>query len=389
MKIKSTINILLALGLFVSCSGTGSVNTGAEVPLTDVLTLELSFGDKDLPDEFLLVNPRSLAVDGDNNILVVDENSIKVYDEKGKEKTIVGRQGQGPGEFRTAGAISVGPSGLIAVGNRNVFNMYSGDLAFIGTAEMVMPGTFTGPSVRAVALSADEMVVDEAVFLENDDGKIYYTRNLLHKKGDSVTKIASYRYLNNLSAGGTTMSFSTGGEGEMIWRFLQGRRVLYVHTATDVSEEDGKSYYSLHFYSLDTEETEIVKREYIPVPLSDTIIKSYSERQNEDRIGQLAWEIVSSQKNNASLQNIYVDGERIFCFTRQKNNNGEVLFHIFDSTDGQFIQSAWFPEFETFPNLPSFIANGKVYRIIRGNRDEFARIEVYRFDPAVYRRKKR
>ena len=48
--------------LLLNCNPESDVTTSGTEPLTDVLTLELSFGDKDLPDEYLLANPRGMQL---------------------------------------------------------------------------------------------------------------------------------------------------------------------------------------------------------------------------------------------------------------------------------------------------------------------------------------
>ena len=64
---RNTAAGVLFMLLAVHCGGNGGDNlTPAEPPLSDVLTLELSFGDEDLPDEYLLASPRTRFAVRDN-----------------------------------------------------------------------------------------------------------------------------------------------------------------------------------------------------------------------------------------------------------------------------------------------------------------------------------
>ncbi|KPK96410.1 hypothetical protein AMJ80_00020 [bacterium SM23_31] len=134
--LKSISIICLSLFLpFFNCSTDVDIQT-VEIPppLTDVLTFELSFGDENTitKDEFLLAQPRGIAVSSVNDIFVIDEECIKVFDSNGKEKSIVGRPGQGPGEFSSAGSPVVNPGGYLAViDGGSSFNLFAPDLTFI------------------------------------------------------------------------------------------------------------------------------------------------------------------------------------------------------------------------------------------------------------------
>ncbi|MCH8287199.1 hypothetical protein IIB79_11865, partial [candidate division KSB1 bacterium] len=107
MRHASKILLTLCILLCASCGGAGSVDTGAEVLLTDVLTLELAFGADNLPEEYLLTFPEIsfvgavvyIGVDNNGNIFVADDSKIKIYDSNGLPLKMFGGLGYGPGEF--------------------------------------------------------------------------------------------------------------------------------------------------------------------------------------------------------------------------------------------------------------------------------------------------
>ena len=90
----------LIVSFLLACGSSDFIDDqGKNEILSDVLQLELTFGDKDLPDEYLLARPGGIAVNDNGDILVVDENRVKVYSNNGREKSIIGGPGEGPGYF--------------------------------------------------------------------------------------------------------------------------------------------------------------------------------------------------------------------------------------------------------------------------------------------------
>jgi len=125
--------ILLVSLLISACSSGQPAGSQYEVPFVDsALRFELSFGDEGLPEEFLLADPKGLAVKGNCDILVADEHHLKIFDADGVPKERLGGEGQGPGEFQESQDILLSPTGFFAVGNSfSQFNLYSPDNEFL------------------------------------------------------------------------------------------------------------------------------------------------------------------------------------------------------------------------------------------------------------------
>ena len=62
------------------------------------MALITQFGDKNLPEDYILGSPSGMAVDNFGNILVTDDYKLKIYTPEGKPKMILGGKGQGPEE---------------------------------------------------------------------------------------------------------------------------------------------------------------------------------------------------------------------------------------------------------------------------------------------------
>jgi len=136
------INLFVGfLLLYANCSPESEFKIPDSGPvLSDVLTHVLTIGGEEeiyekSQEDFLLANPRfnCIAVNNANDIFVFDEARVKVYDENGKPKRIIGGPGEGPGEFdaRSIISICVGPTGYLTVGERDVLNIFSPDGKFL------------------------------------------------------------------------------------------------------------------------------------------------------------------------------------------------------------------------------------------------------------------
>jgi len=88
------------------------------------LTSEITLGNELMQGEIILEMPTDLSFDTENNIYVCDfkANNIKVYNSFGKFVKIIGREGQGPGEFKNPLGLSIANKRLIVwdAGNRRL-----------------------------------------------------------------------------------------------------------------------------------------------------------------------------------------------------------------------------------------------------------------------------
>ena len=89
---------------------------GEEVLL---LEEELSLGNAEGEEEYMLSIPASIAVDDEENIYVLDikESHIKVFDKKGVYQKTIGRRGQGPGELQGPLSIQITAENELWVNN--------------------------------------------------------------------------------------------------------------------------------------------------------------------------------------------------------------------------------------------------------------------------------
>ena len=81
------------------------------------LVPEVSIGELEGADEYLFGRIGSLAVDNDRNVYVFETQAqhIRVFDATGTYLATFGREGEGPGEFKSAETIAVLPDGRLLV----------------------------------------------------------------------------------------------------------------------------------------------------------------------------------------------------------------------------------------------------------------------------------
>lgn len=111
---------------------------------TAYLEEEVSIGMLEGPDEYLVGNPRSIAVGAGGEIYVLDRQVpvIRMYDRDGSFVRNIGRDGGGPGEYKLPGAIAVLSDSRLLVrdpGNGRV-SIYGADGEYI--EQLWYPGGF-------------------------------------------------------------------------------------------------------------------------------------------------------------------------------------------------------------------------------------------------------
>jgi len=357
--------------------------------LTDVLTLELSFGDEKTidKDKFLLAKPKGLAVNDKGDIFVTDENSVKVFDKYGKEKLILGRTGQGPGEFSRSGYITISDSGLISAANGSSYNLYSPDFEFI---KSVRPGTDERMSIflKDQQLSSSDII--KVITLSESEKYIEFrspsrapvspnifkmNRIVLYKNEKTIKTISTNpKYYHML---GKIIPFT----GDLLWDILNENQVIYTQSNKDMIQEANTGKYILNIWSPEFDEITQIIKDYIPVKIPDSEIKdeftSFIEANDDETEKFVRNHLKELDYNYPAVRWIRTDNNYVFVGTNQRNKKDEYLIDVFDANQMLFLSSFYSPfKFD-------LVKNGYVYRI-KSERNEFPVIEKYKIDPAVY-----
>jgi len=384
-------NFILIIVFFLSCNSDVDVLIAEVPPLTDVLTLELSFGDEKTitKDEFLLARPRGICVNEDGDIFVVDENKVKVFDMNGKEKRIIGGPGEGPGEFELAHAPTVNPYGYLTVLDINGFNLFSPDYSFLKKVNFrnnpkysqltdkygwssILPDkvySFT-ESERLIGLTTFEEVKSNPPH----DGRIC---GLIYENPDTIIVVAHYPIIQGFSIprkGGSSVIMY---QGDFEWAFLPDNRVIYTHSTSDRKNDKSHREHILHIFSLETLEKSSISYHYRQIEIPESEIKKNLEAQYYPEQKSFAKKYLDKTKYYPSLQRMVADRNFLFIFAYHQNEKEEYLVDILDINTGQHISSAYFPV------ITHLIKDGYAYKIKSG-RDIFPEIEKYKIHPAVY-----
>jgi len=342
-----------------------------------------------------------LAINDAGNILVIDEDRIKVFDPNGKPVEILGRPGPGPGEFNNVSSIWISTSGYYCVfggGFGFTAHFFRPDNSFIKLRNFSKETPFK-EIMKAKNLRHSR---PEIVFILEEDVLLYSmdTSNLdrnkedetevmfFYETPDTLMVIASYPQSKNINfKGGVFGGLVMPNLGHLYIATLPGNRIVYSHSYHDTKKTENGYTYMLTLLSLDTMEKTYITHPYIPTEIYWEPI-SYPEeylKQNPDKRAELKEQnriikdFLDKRKYNASLSNIITDGDLIFAFTWEIQDSTNVLADVFDSKSGQHVSSAY------FSTMPEYIKNGILYGFNNFRQSgDFARIQKYRINPAVY-----
>lgn len=430
-------NSILVLLLFFNCTSDVDVQTAEMQPpltdvLTDVLTLEFTIGESsNLQYDFILAEPRIMMVNNNDDILVIDEDRIKVFDSAGKEKNIFGRPGEGPGEYSRTCGYFLSPEGYLTVldasgrsggsdgieGYRydirstlnNYYNLFAPDYSFL---EKKMLGNVlklneyleskkidikSDYSIRKVfALNETEKIYEIQLKDPDPDSDVKYFTIILYENANTCKPVLHTK-MPGTGAGGAPEDML----GEIHWTLIPGRNLLYVNTLEDDHNEQTVSRYTIHVISLDTFEDTKIYRAFTPflIPKKEKerhieVEKMFEKRRREifSRMGREAptvqcdtkkdIRIIKAQHYYPSITRIRVDRNYAFVFTvdrtettRKKIEN--IITSVIDLNIGECTAEV------KLPFIPKVIMNGYAYWIGR-DEEGFYEVRKYKIDPAVY-----
>jgi len=405
MNSRICIFILLT-ALFTYCGKEADISSyRTEEIIDNVFTLELSFGDKDLPDEFLLASPIGPAIANNGDIIVTDEQRLKVFDNDGNPKQIIGRPGQGPGEFRRFPFACVMENGIISVTDAGRLSIYNPDYSFIDTKDFDNNALYKNLAEEKgwgnlyfniiYAYSFDDILIYTQSLGggRGKERKEYYL--LLHQQGEKIDTIVESLNESLIKIGPITWSLIEKGMLGCI--ILPGHKVAYSETHKDKILENGTWYYLIHIYDLDTQERTRIKRPYNPVAIPDSVIHpelkagyegdrvigggvtpegktTVTRKEMDKKRGEILEELVFYPAIQG--QGIFTDGNLLFAKTYEYVKGKGYVYEIFDIETGSYLRSAYFP-------FDPVIKNGYAYKRAR-SEEGFSIIEKYRIDPAVY-----
>ena len=376
------ISLLIAVLIVINCNND---STELQAPHTDILTLEMSFGAENLPEEFILSRPTDVKINNDGDIFVADEKFIKVFDSTGQPKGMIGGNGNGPGEFGTSKSplsFTIGHYGFISVIHNGIVHLFEPPFSYSSTSNFLLSDNrqYLLNRLDLTRFDLQKMVTidkDSRVFSGNDEDREF----LVYANNSILNIIAEYPI--------STLPKDAGGS--LIWDILPGGKVFYTHSGTDISNEADNHIYSIIIYDYNTSSKVTLDHDFKPVDYPNSIYEGYAESMHLTLLNapDLSPEIVQMAESRLSelkrvkyyvpVQEILTDGDFLFAFTYSVNDNGEILCNVFDTQTGLYVTSVY------FPFIPSSVKNGYVYTIKQG-ADVFPEVEKYKIDLSAYRK---
>ncbi|KPK96265.1 hypothetical protein AMJ80_01035 [bacterium SM23_31] len=385
----------MVISFLFSCGPDLSTDLSGEI-LENVTTLGLSFGDEKTidKDEYLLANPIGIIVTNNDDIIVSDEYSLKVYDSDGNPKKIIGGRGQGPGEFEQIPFPFITETGYISADtdiSHFKYNIFAPDYSFVERKNL----QFSGLKEK---LMEDNDWIDvrfNPVLYYSNEELLLYTMANEEIKGKIMSLIYALVYQNDKDV--TTLYAAKhpiekreifSERGGLFFGLLKDRRIAYTYAAEHKAFENGTWIYSMFVYDLKTHDQAEIKKTYIPVAIPDSVIHrkvnipEFFKEGSRNLIFEKEKErskMLEELKAYPAVQNLMTDGDFIFAFTFEYEKGKGRIVDIFDSKTGKYLRSAY------FSIIPEVIKNGYIYKFNDWLRDnEFPKVEKYKIVSAVY-----
>jgi len=363
----------------------------------DILKLEKTIGENSgLTGDYILVRPFNVCANAQGDILVSDEFKIKVYDINGKPKIILGRQGQGPGEYMPGifpVILTMGPTGYFLgistpiSGKTNVsfyYNLYTPDFKFVE-----MKRLDTNPVL-------EKYLISKGYSLKNigETFPIYplNSKELVYRVLINNNKVLTLLYDNTQQIKEIYCDIQPERDvllGNFLWRVLSNNNVTYINTYKDTINEKGSSWYTIHIISLIDFKDTVIKQNFKPIVISDEYLKTLTIRQKTMTDEALARrnEFANNLRKQKYLPSVYTilsDGNYLFLFLYEENfykspkeNTLTKPVDIFDMNAKKFIKRVY------FPNVLNYVSNGYEYTWGK-DKDGYPEIRKYKINPAVY-----
>lgn len=353
---------------------------------SDLLTVEQLVGNNVEINEFLLASPKMFDVTYSGDIIIVDENKIKVFDANGKEKTIVGRVGQAPGEYTSSFLPFAGPTGYLMTVNcssitaDNVKGHYAGATLFSDSYNLFNPDykfsekkTFENGLkatdriniihvLKIIPINLKESVYEFSFKNQSQDINTPYVTALYYENDNTVTELLKTKYLDD-----PYFIYSANLLGELLWDVLPNNQIIYINPNEDVFKEKEGSYYTIHCIDFTGKELKKIMYPFTPMKYPDeymleptvTSLRSPYYRTNLEKVKRLR-----EKQYFPAIEQLKVDNTYAFLYVYTvigvpSSDYWETQTNVVDLKTGTVIKTI------NFPFRPFVIRNGYAYYITK------------------------
>lgn len=379
------INILFVILLLISASAFQITAFAEAQSLKEIyatgtvrLTSELTIDDSSLPDDVFFEQIYHFALDESGMIYACDvrAHNIKKFDSNGKFIKVIGRQGQGPGEFNRPWDIAASWDGIIVydMGNRRLCAL-SGE----------------GEHLQSLTIQRADGNPRKMKGLPNGD--VVIEREIIHfGEGDKPQDCIIQVYSPDLTLKKTILSHPVWRNK---YRQIQGMFSNIIQPFTpdvywDVTPESHivigfAADYTIEIHNVEKGKISTFSHKYDPVKVTDEDKEKFfagltSSTSNGSRmeLPKEIKEMTEFPKNKPAFTNILVDPEgNILVFPSQKiSDTPEIVFDAFDPA-GTFIGKVRLTSKTTFPPYSVEVHNGFIWGI-EHDEEELPKIVKYR-----------
>jgi hypothetical protein len=316
--------------------------------LEEDLRIGIDEGDED----YMFANLRSVQVDDEENIYVLDAKyiKVKVYDKNGKHIRSFGKNGQGPGEFGWPSRMVMRADGKIAIlDSRNRrFSYYSREGECLKEVNHAEYGNF----IRAWPDSRGFVYCDVMSYSENSRLAKLVKFDAEFNKISELAEMEEKRNLREINPILYRIVYNVLPDDRVIW----ARNLEYCIHVVDASGKLVKKIY----------------KDYDPV----TIPEAEKERIKEEYSSEgfpPTLKIVFPKKYPPIYYLLGGDKGRIYVRTYTKNDEDLSKWDVFDE-EGRYILSFFHPE----EDILFAIKNGKSYSINQDNEEGIPHVRRYK-----------
>ncbi|MFC1554326.1 hypothetical protein ACFL7D_06810 [candidate division KSB1 bacterium] len=407
MKFRYSLLLIASLLIF-GCGSEKQITLENRKIIENAFTLQLVFGDDDTLGDYLITGSNTQPVAADNgDIIVTDESKLKVFDENGNPKTLVGKPGEGPGEFGRFIFANITENGNICAANNGRLSIFGPDYSLIETINMKNRQIYKNLTEQnswgdlyfnsMFAFSPEDIFI----FTQSMDRRSVSMGNnyliLLYQNSDNVDVIKKFHqdYIHEFKKGDLSYYVYLMEKGGLTFALLDSKKAAYSQTDVDKIQENERWYYLISIYDLESKETKTIKREYLPVAIPDSVLypnlradyngdQQIARGTNRDGTMTTVYQKDMDEKKTELLKDLkyyppvewlFSDGKYLFVKTYENDPQKGFIADVFDTETNKYLRSVYLP-------FRVHFKDGYAYK--SGKRDGFPVIEKYKVDPTVY-----
>jgi len=367
----------------------------------NTLILEMRIGEgSGLKGDFIIAgNSGSLAVNDNGDIIITDEYKIKIYDKNGKPLKVIGRKGQGPGEYETFPKINLGLKGYLTGYNdlfdNSIYNLYSEKYVIIKTKritnDIIYEKYIKNKKLKDVTIydinsvnnlypiNANEMLC--SILIKDYFNETPY-KAILKVSDNNIEEIyfskePEYIITKNRSI------VNNGLLGRFFWGVTSNGQIIIYNSDTDEHSNNKTSKYNIYIIDIvkgnknkldHNFQPEVFKKEYI-----DNLIRNRKVFKLSSEFFSKKEEVtLKSKKYMYALSKLLIENNYIFAYLKERERE-KYLVDVFDISKMSYVKS-----FEIPLDFPTNIINNGYLYCKTDDENGYPEIRKYKITSNIY-----